>query len=220
MITNDLPIFCHRQGLPPLPRKPTNMTFGIQIKETVPLTVFHSPLDQVLVGAPTMQFSFLCPYTNQHSDLANSSLTTTANHSLIPSFSVYFHKQRKWPLTNGTTFWKPRPSALPTSQWQSRLTNSDLYKRSHLTGEKRFIWKGVTVQNTMRRKLCKTHQDRRPDCPATMPRGLGTPPFIPAYNKSKQPTANNCTGHWLLRFTVVFISQAQQCTQWYTITCG
>jgi len=79
----------------------------------------------------TSQFSFLCPDTNQHSDLVNSSLTTTANHSFTPSFSVYFHKQRKRPLTSGTTFWKPRPSALPTSQWKNRLTSSDLYKRSY-----------------------------------------------------------------------------------------
>jgi len=32
-----------------------------------------------------------------HTDLVNGSLTTTANHSLMPSFSVYFHEQRKRP---------------------------------------------------------------------------------------------------------------------------
>jgi len=32
-----------------------------------------------------------------HTDLVNSSLTTTANHCLGPSFSVYFHEQRKRP---------------------------------------------------------------------------------------------------------------------------
>jgi len=111
----------------------------------------------------TSQLSFLCPYTNQRFDPVNSSLTTTANHSLTPSFSVYFHKQRKWPLTSGTTFWKPRPSALPTTQWQSWLTSSDLYKRSHLTSEREFIQKGVT-DNTHQER---THQYRRPDCPAT-----------------------------------------------------
>jgi hypothetical protein len=95
------------------------------------------------VEAPTLQLSFLCLYTNQHTDLVSSSLTTTANHSLTPNFSVYFHKQRKQPLTSGTTFWKPRPSAVPTSQWQSRLTSSDLYKRSHLTSERGFIQKGL-----------------------------------------------------------------------------
>jgi len=81
------------------------------------------------------------------------------SHSLL----LWLLPQRKRPLTNGSTFWKPRPSALPTSQWQSRLTSSDLHKRSHLTGEKQFILKGVTVHNTSGRKLCKTHQDRRPD---------------------------------------------------------
>ena len=45
----------------------------------------------------TSQLSFLCPHTNQHTDLVNSSLTTTAHHSLTPSFSVYFHEQRKRP---------------------------------------------------------------------------------------------------------------------------
>ena len=103
------------------------------------------------------------PSSVQHSDLVNSSLTTTANHSLTPSFSVYFHKQRKQPLKSRTTFWKPCPSALPTSQWLSRLTSSDVYKRSHLTSEREFIQKGVT-DNTHQER---THKYRRPDCPAT-----------------------------------------------------
>ena len=30
----------------------------------------------------TSQLPFLCPYTSQHTDLVNNSLTTTANHSL------------------------------------------------------------------------------------------------------------------------------------------
>jgi len=30
-----------------------------------------------------------------HTDLVNGSLTSTANHSLTPSFYVYFHEQRK-----------------------------------------------------------------------------------------------------------------------------
>jgi len=111
----------------------------------------------------TSQLSVLCPHTNQHSDLVNSPLTATGNHSLTPSFSVYFHKQRKRPLTSGKTFRKPRPSALPTSQWQSRLTSSDLYKRSHLTSKRDFIQTGVT-DNTHQER---THQYRRPDCPAT-----------------------------------------------------
>jgi hypothetical protein len=36
----------------------------------------------------TSQLSFLCPYTSQHIDLVNSSLTTTANHSLTSPFSL------------------------------------------------------------------------------------------------------------------------------------
>ena len=70
-----------------------------------------------------------------HTNIVNSCLNTTANHSLNPSSSIYFHEQRKWPMANGTTFWKPCQSARPTSQWQSSLTSSDLYKISHLTSE-------------------------------------------------------------------------------------
>jgi len=35
------------------------------------------------VETPTLQLSFLCPYTKQYTDLVNSSVTTTANHSLL-----------------------------------------------------------------------------------------------------------------------------------------
>ena len=45
----------------------------------------------------TSQLSFLCPYTNQHTDPANSILTTTGNHSLTPSFSVYFQTKETTP---------------------------------------------------------------------------------------------------------------------------
>jgi hypothetical protein len=97
----------------------------------------------------------------------NSSLTTTANHSLTPSFSVYFHEQRKGTLRSGITFWKPRPSALSTSQWQSRLNSSYLYKKKHLTCEMQFIQEGVTDNAHQER----THQCRRPDRrPTALPR--------------------------------------------------
>jgi len=39
----------------------------------------------------------LSVHQSTHTDLVNGSLTTTANHSLTPSFSVYFHEQRKRP---------------------------------------------------------------------------------------------------------------------------
>ena len=81
------------------------------------------------VGTPTLQFSFFHLHTNPHTDQDNSSLTTTANHSHTASSSVYFHEQRKRPLASGTISNKPRPPALPTNQWQSRLTSSDLYKK-------------------------------------------------------------------------------------------
>jgi len=53
------------------------------------------------VGTPTLQLSFLCLHTNLHTDQVKCSLTTTANHSLTPAFSVYFHEQRKRPPASG-----------------------------------------------------------------------------------------------------------------------
>ena len=34
-----------------------------------------------IVETPTLQLSFLCPYTKQHTDLVNSRLTATAKYS-------------------------------------------------------------------------------------------------------------------------------------------
>ena len=58
----------------------------------------------------TSQLSFLCPYTNQHTDQANSILTTTGNHSLTPSFSVYFQTKETAPGK-----WNYTQQAMPTS---------------------------------------------------------------------------------------------------------
>jgi len=41
----------------------------------------------------TSHLSFFCPFTSQHTDLVNSSLTTTASHSLSPSFSTSTKKE-------------------------------------------------------------------------------------------------------------------------------
>ena len=140
------------------------------------------------VEAPILQLSFLCRYTNQHTDLVNSSLNTTANHSLTPSFTVSFHKQRKRPLTSGTTFWKPCPSALPTSQWQNRLTSSDLHKRSHLSSERGFIQKGLINTedpNARPRSLVDQAHHRSSGHPAAaLVTDTSTPP-----RTSGQPTA-------------------------------
>jgi len=56
----------------------------------------------------TSQLSFLCPYTNQHTDLANSILTTTGNHSLTPSFSAYSQTKETAPGKTGGTTARPR----------------------------------------------------------------------------------------------------------------
>jgi len=112
------------------------------------------------------------------------------HHSKTLSYSLLLcllPKQRKRPLTNGTTFWKPCPSALPTSQWQNRLTSSDLYKRSHLTGEKQFILKGVNVHNTSRRKLCKTTSRQETQRPTARPRCL----LDRAHHHSSRHTASS-----------------------------
>ena len=76
----------------------------------------------------TSQLSFFCLYTHQHADLVNSSLTKQAkplSHSLL----LCLLPQRKRTSASETTFMKPRPSALSTNKWQSRLTSSDLNKK-------------------------------------------------------------------------------------------
>jgi len=45
----------------------------------------------------TSQLSFLCLHTNPHTDPDNSNLTTTAIHSLTPSFSVYLREPKNGP---------------------------------------------------------------------------------------------------------------------------
>jgi len=60
-----------------------------------------------------------CPYTHQHTDPTGRFLSTQeTNLSLPPSLSI--SKQRKRPPASRTSWGKPRPAALPTSQWQSR----------------------------------------------------------------------------------------------------
>jgi len=128
------------------------------------------------VGTPTchsisysipfhLQHSFLCPYTNQHTDLANSILTTTGNHSLTPSFSVYFQTKEMAPGKRNYT-----QQATPTSSANQPVAEqadqqATCIKGAHLTNEKQFIRKGVTVNNTPRRKLGKTGgMTARPRC--------------------------------------------------------
>ena len=61
------------------------------------------------------RLSFLCPHNHQHTDPANSILTTL---SLTPSLSTA--NNENGPPASGTSWGKPRPAALPTSQWHSR----------------------------------------------------------------------------------------------------
>jgi len=97
-----------------------------------------------------------------NTDLVNCSLTTTANHSLTPSFSVYFHKQRKRPTARvlhptSHTYQLCQP-ANGRADWSA----GDRNKRSPF-GPMRFIH-SLGTDNTHQER---THQDRRPDCPAT-----------------------------------------------------
>jgi len=88
----------------------------------------------------TSQLTFLCPYTNQHSDLVNSSLTTTANHSLTPSFSVCFHKQRKRPPASVLHPMSHDYQLCQPANGRADRTGGDWNKRS-LFGPARFIRK-------------------------------------------------------------------------------
>jgi len=89
----------------------------------------------------TSQLSFLCLYTNQHTDPANSILTTTGNHSLTPSFSVYFQTKKTAPGKQNYT-----QQAMPTSsanQLMAQQTGQQVtcIKGANLTNEKQFIGK-------------------------------------------------------------------------------
>jgi len=101
------------------------------------------------VGTPTCHsissYSILFHFTtllplpvpqSTHTDPVYSSLTTTANHSLTPSFSVYYHEQRKQPsqakvFTGAETCAKrkstsPHLLAIPAFDRIARLSNRHL----------------------------------------------------------------------------------------------
>ena len=108
-------------------------------------------------------------YINQHTDLANSISTTTGNHSLTPSFSVYFQTKKTAPGKRNYT-----QQATPTSSANQLMAEQP--------GQKATCTKGVS--SSSERSNCQQHtekeawQDRRHDCMATMPCGPGTPPLI------------------------------------------
>ena len=101
-----------------------------------------------------------------HTDLVNGSLTITANHYLTPSFSVYFHEQRKRPLqaelpsgSHAYQFYQP-------ANGRAGWTAGDRNKRSPF-GPTRFIHsERSNRQHTHQKGLMKT-EDTTPDCPAT-----------------------------------------------------
>ena len=89
----------------------------------------------------TSQLSFLCPYTSQHTDLANSILTTTGNHSFTPSFSVYFQTKETAPGKRNYT-----QQATPMSSANQLIAEQNgqqatCIKGAHLTNEEQFIRK-------------------------------------------------------------------------------
>jgi len=60
-------------------------------------------------------------------------------------------------------------------------------KRSHLTSEWQFNSERSNCPQHIEKEALQDYiktGDMMPDCPATMPRGPGTPPLIPAYNTS------------------------------------
>ena len=112
------------------------------------------------VGTPTLQFSFFCLHTNTHTDQDNSSLTTRANHSLTPSFSVYFHNQRKRPPASVLHPTSHAYQLYQPANGRTDWTAGDRNKRSPF-GPTRFINSERSNQQHTHQE--RTHQDRRPD---------------------------------------------------------
>ena len=84
--------------------------------------LFSPPFHLTALLPPSAHQSTYWPrqqYLNHYSKALSHSLSTSA------SLAAHFRAP-----ASRTTFNEPRLPALPTSQWQSRLTNSDLYKRS------------------------------------------------------------------------------------------
>jgi len=87
------------------------------------------------------QLSFLCPYTNQHTDPANSILTTTGNHSLTPSFSVYFQTKKTAPGNQNYLLEATPISSANQPMAEQADQQETCIKGTHLTNERQFIWK-------------------------------------------------------------------------------
>ena len=121
-----------------------------------------------------------------HTNLVDS-LTITANHFLTPSFSVYFHKQRKRAPASVL-----HPTSLayqlrqPANGWE-HWTAGDRNKRSTFGSRLVHSERSNCIQH-IEKDYIKTG-DTMPDCPAMTPRGPGTPPLI--RDNQQQPVSTS-----------------------------
>ena len=139
----------------------------------------------------TSQLSILFPYSNQHTDLVNSSLTTTL--SLSPSLSTSTNKG------NGP--------------WQAELPSASHARQLCQPANGRAGWPAVTCikeaiwpakRSSFGRSNCPQHISRRRalqdyskivgsmPCPVTLPRELGLPPHTVSSRRPATAPATSC----------------------------
>ena len=125
----------------------------------------------------TAQLSILSPYNNQHSDLVNSSLTTTANHSLTPSFSIYFHKRRKRPPASVLHPTSHAYQLCQPANGRADWTAGDRNKRSQF-GPTRFIWQSTRALRTSPAPFWRLWQRQLPSVAHVTTHGLRYRPAL------------------------------------------
>ena len=124
----------------------------------------------------TLQLSFLCLHTNPHTDPGNSNLTTTARHSLTPSILMYLcqpYSPFQGPSERDYIQWATSTSSANQPGW----TASDQNKKRPFWPTKFIHSERSSCQQCIKKRHIKM-EDKTPDCLATKPRGLGTPPLI------------------------------------------
>ena len=133
--------------------------------------------------------SILC-HTNQHTDLVNSSLITTANHSLTPSFSGYFHKQCKWPLCKRNYLQEATPiSSVDQPMAEQAGQQATRIKKEAILTNIRLAWKTGCVSSGR--------------SPVTRSESRGQPPAevgeLPAQRVEKRPVDPDVQSLWRMR---------------------
>ena len=145
-------------------------------------------MQNIMWGHPHCS-SILC-HTNQHTDLVNSSLITTANHSLTPSFSGYFHKQCKWPLCKRNYLQEATPiSSVDQPMAEQAGQQATRIKKEAILTNIRLAWKTGCVS--------------RGRTPVTRSESRGQPPAevgeLPAQRVEKRPVDPDVQSLWRMR---------------------